>query len=90
MKNVTVSLDDDTYHRARVAAAESGRTVTSVVRELLQGFTADAANRKQGKTLDELFAEIDALPGRSGVSVHMTRDEMYDDILGRGPGKGRG
>lgn len=41
MKDVTVSLDDATYHRARRRAALADRSLSSIVRELLQNYGAD-------------------------------------------------
>ncbi|MCA9165236.1 MAG: ribbon-helix-helix protein, CopG family, partial [Planctomycetales bacterium] len=43
VKNITVSLDDELYRRARVAAAQSDRSVTALVREFLTAFTASSA-----------------------------------------------
>ena len=38
MKNITVSVDDETYRRARVRAAELGTSVSAVVRDFLSSF----------------------------------------------------
>lgn len=35
MKNVTVSLDDETYRRGRMRAAERGASLSALVREFL-------------------------------------------------------
>lgn len=35
MKNITVSLDDDTYRRARMRAAERDTSVSALVRQFL-------------------------------------------------------
>ena len=35
MKNITVSLDDETYRRARVMAAQRGKSVSALVRQFL-------------------------------------------------------
>jgi plasmid stability protein len=35
MKNITVSVDDETYRRARVKAAESATSVSALVRRFL-------------------------------------------------------
>ena len=37
VKNITVSLDDDTYRRARVIAAERGTSVSALVKRFLVG-----------------------------------------------------
>ena len=36
MKNVTISLDDDTHRRARIRAAELGKSLSGLVRDLLE------------------------------------------------------
>ncbi len=36
MKKVTVSLDDETYETARMKAAEAGRSLSSLVRDVLR------------------------------------------------------
>ena len=35
MKNVTISLDDETHRRARIRAAERGKSLSGLVRDLL-------------------------------------------------------
>jgi hypothetical protein len=35
MKNITVSVDDETYRRARIKAAESDTSVSALVRRFL-------------------------------------------------------
>ena len=50
MVNLTLAVDHDLLHRARVRAAEEGTSVNAVVRELLSAYTAaervDAARRR--------------------------------------------
>lgn len=41
MKNVTVSLDDETFRRARIRAAEVGRSLSSLVRAFLNDLGGD-------------------------------------------------
>ena len=36
MKNITVSIDDETYRQARVKAAENGTSVSALVRGFLE------------------------------------------------------
>ena len=40
MKNITVSVDDETYRRARITAAEQGRSVSAMVRDYLANLVA--------------------------------------------------
>lgn len=56
MKNITVSLDDELYRRARVRAAELGTSVTAVVRRFLTEFGGaesdfDRRKKLQARTL---------------------------------------
>jgi len=79
MKNITVTVDDEIYHEARVLAAEKRTTVTALVREFLTRLVREEPRferleREQG----DLIARIrDAHPGfRSGDRV--ARDALYD------------
>ena len=40
MANLTLALDHDLLHRARVRAAEEGTSVNAVVRDLLSAYSA--------------------------------------------------
>ena len=50
MANLTLAIDDDLLHRARVRAAEQGTSVNAVVRDLLAAYSAadrvEAARRR--------------------------------------------
>lgn len=75
MKNITVSLDDETYRRARIKAAENDTSVSAVVKRLL----AEFANG--GSTFDRLVAEEAALRAsiRSfDASDRLSRDELHE------------
>jgi hypothetical protein len=37
VKNLTITLDEETYRLARLAAAEQGKSVSALVRDLLNG-----------------------------------------------------
>lgn len=47
MKNITVSVDEEVYHRARVRAAEQKTSVSAIVRKLLE----EAARASQCEVL---------------------------------------
>lgn len=75
MKNVTVSLDDATYRNARRRAAEADRSLSSVVRELLQKYGADESEfDRLAREEDEIRARIKDFDG----GKRMTREELYD------------
>ena len=50
MANLSLAIDDDLLHRARVRAAEQGTSVNAVVRDLLVAYSAadrvEAARRR--------------------------------------------
>lgn len=61
MKNVTLSLDDQTYQRARIEAARRNQSLSALVRTFLQSLTQDSGedrNRRQ-----RLFAALDRSRG---------------------------
>lgn len=64
MKNITVSVPDEVYRAARVRAAETGTSVSSLVADFLRTLTADdsefdrlaAKQRRITKTLGDFSA----------------------------------
>jgi len=75
MKNVTVSLDEGTYRRARMRAAEAGRSLSALVRDFLQtlgsGETDFERLHKQEKALRERITGFSASP-------LLLRDELHE------------
>ena len=57
MKNVTVSLDDETHRRARVKAAEAGRSLSSLVRDYLNDLSADVSEFERLKLEEHRLRE---------------------------------
>jgi hypothetical protein len=82
MKNITVSVDDETYRRSRIKAAEAGTTVPALVRSFLverargQATEAefDRLKRLQTETLDSIRARGAGLRAADNVS----RDALHD------------
>ena len=76
MKNVTVSLDDGTYRRARVRAAETGRSLSAMVRDYL-----NELGSKQTE-FERLHAEElelrKALAGQFRAGDRVSRDEIHE------------
>ena len=64
MKNITVSVDDETYRLSRVKAAENGTSVSALVRDYLLalaqgrvvGSEFDRLSHLQDMTLEEIRA----------------------------------
>lgn len=84
MKNVTVSLDDETYRNAKVRAAEDGRSLSSVVREVIQTYGVEGSEferltRERAELLDSWRRD------RIGIDLshRLTREEANDRELSR-------
>lgn len=89
MRNITVSVDDVTYRRARIRAAELDTSVSALVREYLKGLSAGVLTERAGgnrrashedylKRLDDLFADWDARGVGLRMSDNLSREELYD------------
>ena len=91
MKNITVSVDEETHRNARIRAAELGTSVSALVRGYLRELVAEpvdvsrtrvsdseTALQRRRRLLKEVLADIDA----RGVGLHMDenlpRDALYD------------
>ncbi len=79
MKNITVSVDDDLYHRARVCAAEQKSTISGLVKKFLAQVVQEESeferlNREEGALRQRLR--------RDGVvfsaSDRLARDEVHE------------
>lgn len=83
MKNVTVSLDDDTYRKARIRAAEAGRSLSALVREFLQdlGSKQSEFERLHAEEL-ALREKLKTLPPFD-AGDRLSRDEVHDRALMR-------
>ena len=62
MKNITVSIDDETYRRSRMKAAEVGTSVSALVRSflvsLVQGGSQEDGFRQLMRLQDETVRAI--------------------------------
>lgn len=78
MKNITVSVNDETYRRARRKAAEHNTSVSQLVAEYLRTLTKDEELRaERNKRLEELFAAQDRDPKRRRVG-RFKREDIYN------------
>lgn len=57
MKNITVSLDDDTYRRARVKAAAEDTSVSALVRRYLIDFASSETEFERLKRQEQMLRE---------------------------------
>ena len=75
MKNITVSVDDDTYRRARIKATEQDTSVSAMVRAHLNNLASaeikfkelERREKELRRQVPEAFSAYDRLP----------RDELY-------------
>ncbi|MGE5361548.1 MAG: DUF6364 family protein [Bacteroidales bacterium] len=75
MPNITVSLDDDVYRRARIRAAERNTSVSALVRDFLNELGSGETDFERRKRLqDEVVASI----GRFRARDRLERDEVHD------------
>jgi plasmid stability protein len=80
MKNITVTVDDITYRRARVRAAELDTSVSAEVKHFLQKF---AQNETEFERLLKLEQKVRAeILGFDG-SDRLSRDELHDRNVDR-------
>jgi plasmid stability protein len=61
VKNITLSLDDETYRQARIRAAERNTSVSALVKQLLTANIGDLAPQAPPAALLDLAAELRAL-----------------------------
>lgn len=74
MKNITVSVDDETYRRARIKAAAEDTSVSAIVKRFLTEFAAGEAPFERMKREEaELRAKIGSFRARDRFS----RDEVH-------------
>ena len=91
MKNITVSVDEETHRLARIRAAELDTSVSALVRNylrsLVSGARGDPTSTLQGgeteterrrRMLREVIAEITANGGGLRMADNLSREELYD------------
>ena len=85
MKNITISVDEETHRCARIRAAELGTSVSALVRSYLKtlardGFSGTAAGLRRTE-LDEVVADFEARGVGLRMADNLTRDELYDEAI---------
>ena len=84
MKNLTITIADDVYRRARSKAAAGDTSVSRVVQDYLQKWTADRNRARLRADLKRMFAEIDREGrGKKGSVGPFSRAEIYEERLAR-------
>lgn len=100
MRNITVSVDEETHRIARIRAAELDTSVSAMVRGFLrslaadsEGATAEASGepgsesrgRIRARKLKEVFADFDARGVGVRMKENLSRDELYDEAMNSNP-----
>jgi hypothetical protein len=75
VKNITVSIDDETYRRARMKAAERDTSVSALVKHFLTELVAEESDAERLKREErELRARITAFSARARLS----REDVHE------------
>jgi len=78
MKNITVTVPDEVYRRARIRAAEEGRSVSALVTEYLRGL---AGRDAEFNRLEALQRRVQADITRFRGGDRLDRSEIHDRAL---------
>jgi len=73
MKNVTLSVPDETLRKAREYAKNHGTTLNELIRSLL----SRTINEKKGDFLDQIEASLDK-HGVDTKSMNYKREDLYE------------
>jgi len=74
MKNITVTVDDETYRRARIKAAEKDTSVSALVKQFLTAY-ASAVTQNEALKLEEKALRSAIRNFRA--SGNISRDELH-------------
>jgi plasmid stability protein len=82
VKNITISIEDELYRRARIRAAEESTSVSAMVREfLIEVVHGSKGGDKFDRLLQEqktLLASIHQKHPRLSSNDNLSRDELHD------------
>jgi hypothetical protein len=78
MRNITVSVDDDTYKRARVAAAERDTSLSALVKAYLEQL---ASHETEIERLKRQEREIRSRIESFSASDKLSREELHSRSL---------
>lgn len=74
MRNITVSVDDETYRRARVAAAERDTSVSALVKAYLTQLVSQETEIERLKRQER---EIRSRIGTFNASDRLSREDLH-------------
>jgi plasmid stability protein len=79
MKNITVSVDEEVYHRARIRAAELRTSVSALVGHFLkQAASTETENERLRRIEQETVERIQARQRGFSAGNRLKRDDLYD------------
>lgn len=81
MAKLTIVVDEGTLKRARIRALEEGTSVNAVLRERLEEYAG--ARRERMQALERILGDAREGGAGSGAGRAWTRDELYEERLGR-------
>lgn len=99
MKNITVSVDEETHRLARIRAAELETSVSALVRDYLKNLVENSAGRTGDKRLEveaerrrrrlrEIIEDIRAASPGFRAADNLSRGELYDRARARDEAQG--
>jgi hypothetical protein len=75
MKNITVSVDDETYRRARIKAAEQDTSLSALVKRFLMQLAAGESDIERLKREER---ELRERIGDFTATNRLSRDEVHE------------
>ena len=101
MRNITVSVDEETHRLARIRAAELDTSVSALVRDYLKRLAADRAGgtvengpvteqeaRRRRRMLNEVLEKIRTTSPGFRAADNLPREELYDRARARAEAEG--
>ena len=98
MRNITVSVDEETHRLARIRAAELDTSVSALVREYLKGLARrdgrgaaepnriETADERRRRLFDAVLADFDARGVGLRMADNLSRDALHYRATGVEPG----
>ena len=78
VKNITVTIEDGLYRKARLQAAERNSSLTAVVREFLKGFCQGETDfERRLRQEKETLAAFGGRGGKFSASDRLSRDQVH-------------
>ena len=79
MKNITVSVDDEVFHRAKIRAAEKRTSLSAIVRDILIEVAKEETETERLKRLElETIEKFRRRGGQFSASNRLNRDQAND------------